>query len=201
MIAPFGDDALIARTNEPQDVIEARAALLRASGTFEEVVPTLGTLTVVFAGGDGDAARHAFAAGLEASVHPAGGDAPPLTIPVRYDGADLPGVAERLGLSIQAVAEAHASGDYAVQFLGFTPGFAYLGGVPDVLLGVPRLASPRTRVPSGSIGMVGDRTGLYALPGPGGWPIIGRTEASLFCGERAAPLAVAPGQRVRFEPA
>ena len=196
----FGDDALVARTGEAQDVIEARAEALRASGAFEEVVPTLGALTVVFAHGDAAAARRSFEAGLRAPVRLAGADTPPLIIPVTYDGADLPGVAERLGLSASAFAEAHASGDYAVQFLGFTPGFAYLGGLPEMVRGVPRLASPRTRVPAGSVGVVGDRTGLYALPGPGGWPIVGRTDARLFEVGRGASFALRPGQRVRFEP-
>ena len=201
LIEAFGDDALIARTGEPQDVIEARAEALRAAGAFEEVVPTLGTLTVVFAHGEAGAARRAFEAGLRAPVRPAGEDTPPLTIPVTYDGVDLPHVAARLGLSVRAFAEAHASGDYAVQFLGFTPGFAYLGGLPKALRGVPRLPSPRTRVAAGSVGVVGDRTGLCALPGPGGWPIVGRTEARLFEAGRAAPFALTPGRRVRFEPA
>lgn len=200
LIEAFGDDALIARTGEPQDVVEARAERLRAEGTFEEVVPTLGTLTVVFTG-DEATARRTLAAALRRQTSPDGRSAAPLTIPIAYDGDDLAMVCERLGLTPAGFADAHAAGDYVVQFLGFTPGFAYLGGLPDALRGVPRLASPRTRLPGGSVGITGDRCGVYALPGPGGWPVIGRTSAALFEAERAAPFALAPGQPVRFEPA
>ena len=202
MIEAVGDDALALRLNEPQDAIQARAEALRASGTFAEVVPTLGLLTVVF---DplvlprGEAARLL----RDAARRPArlaGVRAEPMTIPVRYDGEDLPRVAEAAGLSERAVIEAHASARYAVLFLGFTPGFAYLGGLPDELAGTERLASPRVRAPAGSVGVAGGRTGVYALAGPGGWPIIGRTEARLFDPSSDRLFSLTPDRAVRFEP-
>ena len=81
--------------------------------------------------------------------------------------------------------------------MGFTPGFAYISGMPDGL-NITRLDLPRSRVPAGLVGLSAAFTGLYALAGPGGWPLIGRTEATLFSPARANPFLLAPGQRVRF---
>ena len=201
MIVPIGDDALFARTDEPQGVIAARAHALRMHPAFAEAVPTSGGLTVVF---DPLVTPRAAAAALledfvrrPAPVAEGAGDA--LTVRVRYDGPDLPAVAEAAGMTPRGVAEAHASAAYTVLFLGFTPGFAYLGGVPDVLADVPRLAVPRVRTPAGSVGIAGGRTGVYALGGPGGWPVIGRTEDVLLDARTAAP-AMTPGRPVRFVP-
>ena len=109
---------------------------------------------------------------------------------VRYggdDGPDLDAVASELGLRAADVVELHASPEYEVLFLGFAPGFAYLGEVHARLV-VPRLATPRVRVPAGSVAIAGSMTAVYPQPSPGGWRILGRTDERLF-----DPAAVAAG--------
>ncbi len=100
-------------------------------------------------------------------------------IPVRYNGPDLKDVAELCGLSPRQVIELHTGGDYLVYFVGFVPGFAYLGGLPGELE-VARLASPRKRVAAGSVGIAGNQTGVYPIETPGGWRLIGHTETKMF---------------------
>ena len=123
-------------------------------------------------------------------------------IPVRYGGAwgpDLADVAAHCGMAAQAVIELHAQPVYTVAMLGFAPGFAYLLGLPEALA-MPRLVTPRLRVPPGSVGIAGAQTGVYALETPGGWRIIGRTALTLFDVGRTEPFALRAGDRVRFVP-
>jgi 5-oxoprolinase (ATP-hydrolysing) subunit B len=123
-------------------------------------------------------------------------------IPVRYggdDGPDLDDVAAFHGVSSRDVAELHASIEYRVFFLGFAPGFGYLGPLPAGLE-TPRRASPRERVPAGSVGIAGAQTGVYPMAMPGGWQVIGRTEAPMWDLAREEPALIAPGDRVRFVP-
>jgi KipI family sensor histidine kinase inhibitor len=123
-------------------------------------------------------------------------------IPVCYGGEfgpDLEEVAKLHDTSTARVVELHSSVDYLVYFLGFSPGFPYLGGLPDELA-TPRLAAPRTRVPAGSVAIGGSQTGIYPTESPGGWRIIGRTPWRLFEPVRAAPALLAMGDRVRFVP-
>ena len=123
-------------------------------------------------------------------------------IQVRYGGADGPDldvVAEAAGLSPAAVIDLHAAADHRVLFLGFAPGFAYLGGLPAALV-VPRRTSPRERVPAGSVGIAGGNTGIYPRAMPGGWQLIGRTEAVVFDPNRPEPALLRPGTSVRFVP-
>jgi KipI family sensor histidine kinase inhibitor len=127
----------------------------------------------------------------------------PVEIAVRYggaDGPDLDEVAALHDLRPADVVELHARASYRVLFLGFAPGFAYLGGLPDQLV-TPRKATPRARVPAGSVGIAGEQTGVYPLAMPGGWQLIGRTEARLWDATRASPALLRPGDRVRFVPA
>jgi inhibitor of KinA len=114
-------------------------------------------------------------------------------IPVRYDGPDLKDVADLCGISEQQVVELHTDGDYLVYFVGFVPGFAYLGGLPKELE-VSRLASPRKRVAAGSVGIAGNQTGVYPIETPGGWRLIGRTETKMFDGRSLLEA----GDHVRF---
>jgi inhibitor of KinA len=114
-------------------------------------------------------------------------------IPVRYDGPDLRDVAELCGISAQQVVELHTGGDYLVYFVGFVPGFAYLGGLPKELE-VSRLASPRKRVAAGSVGIAGNQTGVYPIETPGGWRLIGHTETKMFDGRSLLEA----GDHVRF---
>ena len=126
-----------------------------------------------------------------------------IEIPVRYggaDGPDLDEVATHAGLERDEVIARHAAVEYHVAMLGFAPGFPYLLGL-DAALAMPRLATPRLRVPAGSIGIGGAQTGIYPRSGPGGWRIVGRAEATLFDPLRDPPTLLAPGDRVRFVPA
>jgi KipI family sensor histidine kinase inhibitor len=121
-------------------------------------------------------------------------------IPVHYGGnhgPDLPGVARHCGLLENEVVRLHAAGDYEVSFLGFTPGFPYLTGL-DPSLSAPRLATPRKRVPAGSVAIGGSQTGVYPLPSPGGWHLIGWTPLSLFDPAREPISLLRMGDRVRF---
>jgi KipI family sensor histidine kinase inhibitor len=121
-------------------------------------------------------------------------------IPVRYGGEcgeDLAEVAALTGLDPREVVARHAGGTYRVFMLGFTPGFAYLGGM-DPVLAVPRRASPRVRVPAGSVGIAGIQTGIYPCDSPGGWRLIGRTALTLFNPEALEPCLLQPGDEVRF---
>ena len=126
--------------------------------------------------------------------------APVKEIPVRYDGPDLERVAKIKGLSVAQVCELHAATIYKVYMLGFAPGFPYLGDL-DKRLHTPRLASPRTRVPAGSVAIGGEHTGIYSVASPGGWNIIGHTVAKLFDpATDATPFLLQAGDRVRFVP-
>jgi len=121
-------------------------------------------------------------------------------IPTRYDGPDLPEVALRTNLTPADVIERHAGREYLVYCVGFAPGFTYCGAIPDEIA-VPRLASPRLRVPAGSIGIAGRQTGIYAVESPGGWNLIGRTALRLFDPAADPPARFRPGDRLRFLPA
>jgi KipI family sensor histidine kinase inhibitor len=132
-------------------------------------------------------------------------DLPPpkrIEIPVRYggsDGPDLEDVAALLGLTPKHVIELHASAAYTVSFLGFSPGFAYLAGLPRELA-TPRLEAPRPRVPAGSVGIAGNQTAVYPSATPGGWRLIGRTSLEMFRVGREPVCLVAIGDMVRFVP-
>ncbi len=123
-------------------------------------------------------------------------------IPVCYGGEfgpDLPFVAEHAGLSLEEVVRLHSAAVYVVHFLGFSPGFGYLDGLP-ARLESPRLQSPRTRVAGGSVGIAGIQTGVYPLDSPGGWRLIGRTPLRMFNPVADLPTLLEPGDTVQFVP-
>ncbi|ALZ97462.1 MULTISPECIES: 5-oxoprolinase subunit PxpB [Leclercia] len=125
-----------------------------------------------------------------------------IDIPVVYGtaaGPDLGEVARHAGLTEKQVVELHASVDYVVWFLGFQPGFPYLGGLPEQLA-TPRRDEPRLLVPAGSVGIGGAQTGIYPLATPGGWQLIGHTPLPLFDPHRDEPVLLRPGDTVRFIP-
>ncbi|EPN1619102.1 5-oxoprolinase subunit PxpB [Cronobacter dublinensis] len=125
-----------------------------------------------------------------------------IEIPVVYGGEggpDLADVARHAGLSEKQVVEKHSQVDYVVYFIGFQPGFPYLGGLAPELA-TPRRAEPRLSVPAGSVGIGGSQTGIYPLPTPGGWQIIGHTPLALFNPQKNPPGLLAPGDTVRFVP-
>lgn len=193
VLRPVGASAVLA---EVADSAQARglAAYARAVGVLaEEVVP--GARTVLF---DGLADPPGLASAL-AGWHPDGPAQPgPLVeLEVTYDGEDLADVAARWGTDEAGVVARHTGLEHVVAFCGFAPGFAYLDGLPDGL-GVPRLERPRPRVSTGSVGLAGTRTGVYPSASPGGWRLLGRTDAVLWDASRAEPALLAPGTRVRF---
>src|SRR5574341_1545689 len=124
------------------------------------------------------------------------------TIPVLYGGEwgpDVEDVAAFAKMSVAEVIRLHASVLYRVYMLGFSPGFPYLGSVPAPLA-MPRLATPRTRVPAGSVGIAGNQTGIYPTSTPGGWRLIGCTPVALYRPTSSTPFPLSPGDLVRFEP-
>ena len=123
-----------------------------------------------------------------------------VVIDVVYDGADLAEVAAMLDMAIDEVVEAHTGTPWRAGFVGFAPGFAYLVD-GDPRLRVPRRDSPRTRVPAGSVGLAGEFTGVYPRESPGGWRLIGRTDAVLWDTGRDVPALLRPGMTVRFRDA
>jgi KipI family sensor histidine kinase inhibitor len=125
-----------------------------------------------------------------------------LEIPVCYGGEygpDLAEVSNLHGLTPQQAIDLHTSATYVVYFLGFAPGFAYLGGLPEALV-TPRLPKPRRRVPPGSVGVAGNQSGVYPFATPGGWRLVGRTPLAMFRPDRSAMSLLSVGDRVRFTP-
>ena len=123
-------------------------------------------------------------------------------VPVCYGGEfgpDLDNVAELHQMTANEVIEIHSAATYFVYFLGFVPGFAYLGGLPD-LLATPRLSTPRRSVPKGSVGIAANQTGVYPFSTPGGWRLIGRTPVAMFRPDRADMSLLSIGDHVRFVP-
>jgi len=124
----------------------------------------------------------------------------PHEIPLCYDGPDLEMVAAATGLTTGQVISLHSGADYTVAMVGFAPGFPYLTGLPKPLW-LPRLATPRNRVAAGSVAIAGEQAGIYPCASPGGWRVLGHTDACLFDASRdSLPALLAPGDRVRFVP-
>ena len=121
-------------------------------------------------------------------------------IPVCYGkefGPDMDYVAESHDLTVEEVIRIHSEPEYLIYMVGFTPGFPFLGGLPEKLH-TPRLETPRTLVPAGSVGIANDQTGIYPIASPGGWQLIGRTPLVLFAPERKNPFLYQSGDRIRF---
>lgn len=179
-------------------------ALLRAARPdgVAEIVPGPETLLVVAPGADPGRLAGLLAELLaEARARPEGdedGGADVVTIPVVYDGADLESVAELAGLTVAEVVERHTATELVVGWLGFAPGFAYLTGL-DPALRVPRLETPRTTVPAGSVAVAGSYSAVYPSASPGGWRLLGRTETRVWEVLADPPSLLRPGTRVRFE--
>jgi KipI family sensor histidine kinase inhibitor len=161
-----------------------------------DIIPAASSVTVVIRPGMEPGPR--VRAWAETSHEPSSAEGAEHVIDAVYDGDDLDEVARLSGIGVDQVVWLHSQATYTVAFVGFSPGFAYLHGLPEALH-VARLDTPRTRVPAGSIAIGGRWTGVYPTSTPGGWRLIGRTAATLFDVSHGASLQ--PGDRVRFAPA
>jgi KipI family sensor histidine kinase inhibitor len=174
----------VASTDE---ALRLHRALQRHPGVIE-TVPAARTVLVVGELPDLDA--------LDLDAEDLGPGAEVL-LDVVYDGPDLESVAREVGLGVDEVVRRHSGGAYVVGFCGFSPGFAYLTGL-DPALHVPRLATPRTSVPAGAVGIAGEFTGVYPRSSPGGWRLLGTTDAPVWDTERDPPALLSPGTPVRL---
>lgn len=194
-VLPAGDRAVLVELPDLDSVHALHRAVLVA-GFATDAVPGWRTLLVT-----ADAPAERIAALVralpEARVEPQ--DAPPVRIPVLYDGADLDEIARTCGLSTADVVELHSSATYTVAFLGFSRGFPYLSGLPAPLH-LPRRSTPRPKVPAGSVAIALDVCGIYPQDSPGGWHLLGTTRLRLFDEHETPPSPLQPGQEVRFEP-
>jgi KipI family sensor histidine kinase inhibitor len=199
----YGDQALLLDFDSTAEVL-AWAEALRAANLLGvlDIVPASQTVLLKLAGPRYQAATRARLEKLRVErsaildAAPSGLHAD-VTIDVVYDGEDLDEVARLTGLSPDQVVAAHTAAPMRVGFGGFAPGFAYLVG-GDERLHVPRRAEPRTRVPVGSVGLAGEFSGVYPRETPGGWQLIGHTDAVLWDVERDPPALLSPGMWVQF---
>ncbi|GLX52319.1 allophanate hydrolase [Streptomyces hygroscopicus subsp. hygroscopicus] len=197
---PVGEDALLVEVASAEEAQALHAALLRrrAEGalTVREIVPAARS---VLLDGLSDPAR--WMSELTASA----GDLPSpraralVELPVRYDGPDLAAVAAHWQVPEREVVRVHTGTEFTVAFCGFAPGFGYLTGLP-ARYDVPRRATPRTAVPAGAVALAGPYTGVYPRASPGGWQLIGTTDAVLWDHTREPAALLSPGTRVRFVP-
>jgi len=197
----FGDRALLLEFPGTTAVLTAAAALRTAAlPGVVDIVPGARTVLLVL---DGPASAAGVRRRLGGLALPEPPEAPPppagteLVIEVNYDGDDLDEVAGLTGLSRAEVIAAHTGRPWRVGFAGFAPGFGYLTS-GDPRLTVPRRATPRTRVPAGAVGLAGEFCGVYPRESPGGWQLIGRTDARMWDIERDPPTLLRPGAWVRF---
>jgi allophanate hydrolase subunit 1 len=198
---PVGDHGLLFELDSSEAALALHAELLRraAAGALpavREIVPA--ARTVLLSGVDEPGW---FAAELaDWDIPPLGhGQQTTVELPVRYDGPDLADVADAWGVAPDAVARIHSGTEFRVAFCGFAPGFGYLTGLPERYR-VPRRATPRTGVPPGSVALAGPYTGVYPRSSPGGWQLIGTTDAVLWDPRRNPAALLTPGTRVRFVP-
>jgi KipI family sensor histidine kinase inhibitor len=196
-VLPYGDRALLVEVADLATVTAVRGALERAPLPGQrDLVPAARTVLVVLdrrpSPGDVDALR---GLRLDTAAPAAGRTA--VELPVVFDGPDLADVARSTGRSVPDLVAALVAAELEVAFGGFAPGFAYLTGLPTDLH-VPRRTTPRTRVPAGSVGLAGPYAGAYPRASPGGWQLVGRTDAVLFDVARDPPALLTPGIRVRF---
>ena len=196
-VLPFGDAALLVDVDGLPEVLALAAAVrsARPAGVLD-VVPAARTVLLTVGPGTDLAALRRTVLGLP--VDPASvREGETVEIPVTYDGPDLTEVARLTGLDESEVVAAHTGTPWRIAFGGFAPGFAYLTG-GDERLRVPRRDEPRTTVPTGAVGLAGEFSGIYPRPSPGGWQLIGSTEARLWDPDRDPPALLEPGGWVRF---
>ncbi|AQT78224.1 allophanate hydrolase [Mycolicibacterium litorale] len=200
-IRDYGDQALLLECASTAEVLAVSDALreARLPGVLD-VVPAARTVLCTLADPRYQAPTRQRLSRLR--IDPAMVDTPAdrpadVVIEVIYDGADLADVARHTGMAVSDVVDAHTGTLWRVGFGGFAPGFAYLVG-GDPRLAVPRRSDPRTAVPAGAVGLAGEFSGIYPRQSPGGWQLIGRTEAVLWDIDRPRPALLVPGMWVRF---
>lgn len=212
-IEPLGDSALLVRVVEEFEAEKSLDAVLRATQQLErakipgvvEFVPAYTTIGVFFDPAcieAFDQLRTNIERALEAlePARPRADTVAIIEVPVCYDdefAPDLDDIARHAGLSQDEIIHKHSSAIYRVSCVGFTPGFAYLSGLPPELA-TPRRASPRKEVPAGAVAIGGTQTGVYPRKSPGGWNIIGRAPLRFLDVERDPPALLQAGDRVRF---
>lgn len=201
-VLPMGERAFLLEVASLDEVLAVHAALGadRPSGVID-VVPAARTVLVRFEP-DVLAPSAARAWATDAASAAAPGDSahgPTVELGIVYDGADLSDTAGLLGVDVDELVRRHCGIEWTVAFTGFAPGFGYLVSA-EWPFDVPRLESPRTRVPAGAVGLAAGFTGAYPRETPGGWRLIGTTSARLFDPDAASPALLAPGMRVRFRP-
>jgi len=186
--------------------VRALEFLIQAKGFpgVVETVPTFRSLLVYY--DPGQVAFEALCAGLgELAEQATTATLPParlVELPCCYDaelGPDLVAAAERLGLTTDELVRLHAGAEYVVYFVGFTPGLPYMAGVPERIR-LPRLPTPRVKVPAGSVGLGGAQYCIYSVESPGGYWLLGRTPVRLYDPEAVEPTLLRPGDRVRMRP-
>ncbi|BCQ10985.1 allophanate hydrolase [Mycobacterium heckeshornense] len=204
-VLDYGDQALLWQFDSSAEVLAATAALRQAAlpGVLD-IVPAARTVLVKLDGHRYQGVTRHRLRRLQINAR-AIETAPPdgrvdTVIDVVYDGVDLAEVAERTGLTTAQVINAHTATPWLVGFAGFMPGFAYLVG-GDPRLNVPRRSEPRTSVPAGSVGLAGEFSGIYPRRAPGGWQLIGHTDAVLWDIDRPNPALLTPGMWVQFRAA
>jgi inhibitor of KinA len=208
-IVPLGDSALLVQLGDEIDIpinqrVHVLAALISVSplNGLIETVPAYGTLLVHY-----DPLLLSFAQiknylreKLTQVHNNLSQKHKQLKVPVRYGGehgVDLESVARHCQLQMEDVIRIHSEKIYTVFMMGFTPGFPYMGKLDDAIL-MPRLKTPRTRVPTGTVAIAGSQTGIYPIESPGGWQLIGWTPLQLFNPESETPFLFSPGDEVKF---
>ena len=195
-LRPVGADALLIETDQPLDWFAALDAE-RTAGRLPVVDIVPGAATVLLDGVTDpiSMARRLSSWPLDSAAVP---HEPALSLDVLFDGEDLPFVAAHTGATVDQVIATLTTTDLTVAFCGFAPGFAYLSGLP---WSMPRLPTPRTKVPAGAVALAAEFAGIYPTPSPGGWRIVGRCEARLFDPDLTPPSLFTPGRTVRFRAA
>jgi KipI family sensor histidine kinase inhibitor len=195
-LLPYGPRAVLAEYDSLAEVMAVSDALRAANlPGVDDVVPAARTVLVHHQKVD----RAALEKLLVPSSAAPQATGPIVEIPVVYDGVDLADVAAATGMTIDQVVEMHSSAIYSAAFLGFTPGWAYLVGLPKPLH-LPRRHTPRTSVPAGSVAIASEFSGVYPTTSPGGWNLLGHTTTTMFDALRNKPALVVAGDRVRFVP-
>lgn len=194
-VLPYGDRALLVEVAD--DAVGGIRAALESSPLPDQVDVVAAARTVLVVLDRTPADTDLVRLRRLTAVPAADGDADTVTLDIVFDGPDLAEVARLTEHTAGSLVEVLTTTELSVAFSGFAPGFGYLTGLPPDLQ-VPRRDTPRTRVPAGSLGLAGPYAGIYPRASPGGWQLIGRTDAVLFDVQRDPPALLRPGTRVRF---